>query len=577
MTADIPASIRDTWTDAPEEFFFCPGRDPGLSLLAPLPQMWRTIPRARLAAASVSQAPQIAARIASHIDTHFKRRAFRAGIEMRTVPVVADGLAADGHFLSVGGKWLLSGAAGTRLRNRYVWKNEGLRDADAETVAFFSRVQAESPAAPPVTQDATDALPFVIDARNGTNFYHFLTETLGQLCIVDRDDYAGEVHIHLKGEEVRGFIRDWVDQIFPRLRGRLHFETGRKTYGRALTVLNARHYYYQTDDSVIPSLDHLAPDSHFWKGRLADRNSVGVLAMNSCDEMMVRLRETAFRRIADGSWDHLPRRFWVGRKSERQRDMAGEAELVAEMTRRGFATVYFEDLSPLEQVAIMSRAEVMASYHGAGFANMVFAGPQTHCIEIGTLQTCLFRWQDFMPHVLASGCRYTSLFGDYNLEDPEKDIDDRRGKALAPVALGVGGQARALGFIDAILGRVRVASVSRFSELAELLSMLEDHGALHRLFDTHKGIERKDPDLMILLANALQGTGDEDTAFDRLLEAWQATGDRPFLLERLILLGREIGRPTERQLSEHAQKYPTRAKLLTRKLRRRARGDTAGT
>ena len=565
------APLREQWTTPPEEFFFCPGRDRGLHLLAPLPLMWRNLPRARLAGASVSESPEIAERIESHVETHFKRRSFRAGIEMATVPVMAENLVADGHFLSIGGKWLLSGAAGTRLRNRYAWKNEGVRDADAETIAFFDAVQAEAPPAPPVTSLPTGALPFVVDARNGTNFYHFLTETLGQLCLVDTDDFTGEVFIHLKGEEVRDFIRAWVDQIFPRLVGRVHFETGRKTYDRALTVLNARHYYYQCGADVIPSLDHLAPDTHFWKGRSADRNSQGVLAMNSCDQMLLRLREKALERVADGNWDHLPRRFWVGRKSERQRDMAGESELVEEMRRRDFAVVYFEDLSPLEQVAIMSRAEVMASYHGAGFANMLFAGENTHCIEVGTLQTCLFRWQDFMPHVLASGCRYTSLFGDYNIPDPE-EADERRGKSLAPVALGKAGQARALGFIDAILGRVRVASLKRFTELAELLSRLEDHGALRRLFETHRGVEKKDPDLMILWANALEGTSDTAGAFDALTAAWEMTGDRPFLLERLILLGCEIGRDTGPFETHHAARYPKRNALLERKIRRVTRG-----
>ncbi|GIT89815.1 hypothetical protein JANAI62_07010 [Jannaschia pagri] len=563
-------AIRDAWTLPPEEFFFCPGRDPGLSVLSPLPQMWRTIPKARLAAGSVSEAPHITARILSHVETHFKRRTFRAGLEMATVPVVVDDLLADGHFLSVRGKWLMTGAAGTRLRNRYAWKNEGGRDVEAETSAYFAQIQTDDPPPPPVDTRPTGDLPFVVDARNGTNFYHFLTETLGQLWVVDHDDFAGDVHIHLKGEEVRPFLLDWVEALYPRLRGRVHVQTDQTRYRRALTVLNGRHYYYQTGPSVMPSMDHLAPDSHFWKGRDPDRNSLAVLAMNSCDEMLVRMRETAHALIAGGDWTHLPRRFWVGRKSERQRDMAGEAPLVEALGKRGFATVYFEDLSPLEQVAIMARAEVMIGYHGAGFANMVFAGEDTHCIELGTLQTCLFRWQDFMPLALASRCRYTSLFADYNLDDPEEDVDERRGKALAPVALGQMGRAKVLGFVDAILGRVRVANMERLSELADMLSRLEDHGALTRLLDAHPGAERQNVDLMILRANALQGLGDPGAAFDALAHAWERTGDRPFLLERLILLGREIGRDTDALERSHAATFEKRAFILARKLRRQS-------
>lgn len=564
----MSAAIRSAWSRPPEKFFFCPGRDAGLSTLAPLPAMWRTRPRARLAAASVSAFPEISERIADHIDTHFRRRAFRAGIETTTVPVLLEDMVADGHFLSVGGKWLLSGAAGTRLRNRYLWKNEGRRDTDAETAEFFGRVQAEDPPSPPVYLGDTGTLPFVVDLRNGTNFYHFVTETLGQLCAIDHAGFAGPVHIHLKGEEVRPFIRAWVEALFPRLRGRVRFLTKRASYPHALSVLNGRHYYYQTAEKLIPSLDHLAPSSHFWKGREPDRNSQAVFAMNACDEMLVRLNATAHDLIKDGDWSHLPRRFWVARKSERNREMAGEAELIADLSKRGFAVVHFEDLSPLEQVAIMARAEVMISYHGAGFANMLFAGKDTHCIEIGTLQTCLFRWQDFMPHALASGCRYTSLFADYNIDDPEAGVDDRRGKALAPVALGRAGRAKVLGFIDAILGRVRVANLARLQELTDLLSRLEDYDALKRLLDAHPGAEKLDPDLMILRANALQGTGESGGAFDALLRAWRDTGDRPFLLERLILLGRDLGRDTAGLEAEHAAVFEKRAPVLKRKLRR---------
>ncbi|WP_371154920.1 glycosyltransferase 61 family protein [Jannaschia sp. 2305UL9-9] len=564
------AAIRKSWSRPPEDFFFCPGIDPGLSTLAPLPPMWRTRPRARLAAGSVSAYPEVSERITDHIDTHFRRRAFRAGIETTTIPVLLEDVVADGHFLSVGGKWLLTGAAGTRLRNRYAWKNEGRRDTDAETSAYFARLQADDPPPPPVTNRPPSTLPFVIDLRNGTNFYHFLTETVGQLCAVDTQDFAGPVHIHTKGEEVRPFIRAWVEALFPRLRGRVRYLTRRASYDRALSVLNSRHYYYQTSERVIPSLDQHAPDSHFWKGRDPDRNSQAVFAMNSCDQSMVRLRETAHRLIADGDWSHLPRRFWVGRKSDRNREMAGETALTEQLAKRGFSVVYFEDLSPLEQVAIMARAEVMMSYHGAGFANMLFAGKDTHCIEVGTLQTCLYRWQDFMPHALASGCRYTSLFADYNVDDPQDALEDRQGKSLAPVALGPVGQAKVLGFVDALLGRVRVANLQRLQELADLLARLEDYEALKRLLDAHPGAEKLDPDLMILRANALQGTGDPGGAFDALAAAWQATGDRPFLLERLILLGRDLGRDTRASEAEHAAAFEKRATLLARKLRRQA-------
>ncbi|MEL6585550.1 MAG: glycosyltransferase family 61 protein [Pseudomonadota bacterium] len=573
MAGKAKGNIQDAWTAPPEDFFHSPGVDAGLHILTPLPQMWRVQPKARIAATSASAYPNIAAQITSHIERHFKRRAFRSGIEFATVPVLADHLCADGHFLSVNGKWLLSGAAGTRLRNRYAWKNEGVRDADAAVAAYFADVQAMDPPPPPISGKVTRHLPFVIDTRNGTNFYHFLTETLGQLWVVDHDDFEGPVHIHTKGEDVRPFLGAWIDALYPRLSGRVSFKREAEVYDQALTVLNGRHYYYQSGEAVMPSVDALAPDSHYWKGRVPDRNSMGVLAMNSCDEMLRRLRELGHARLADGDWDHLPRRFWVGRKSDRVRAMAGEAALIDALTTRGFAVVYFEDFTPLEQVALMARAEVMISYHGAGFANMVFAGPETHCIEIGTLQTCHFRWADFMPHVLASGCRYTSFFADYNIDNPQDGVDDRRGKDLASVALGDGGRAKLLQYLDAILGQVGLGSKAQFRDIADLLSRTEDHRALRRLFQAHVGAEEGDADLTILKANALIGTGALQDGFLALETAWQLTGNRPFLLERLILLGRELGRDTRRLEDLHGQNYPQHTQRLSRKMRRQRLGQ----
>lgn len=555
------------WQRPAAEMFFAPGVDPGLSTLAPLPRMWRSVPRGRIAGASVSADDATAHRTVDHIDMHTRLRAFRAGIVTTTVLVHVTQLRAQEHFLAVGDRFLLTGAAGTRLRNRYVWKAQPGRDMDAEVARAFDRHRAAAKA-PDLHDGDVSRLPFVVDARNGTNFYHFVTETLCQLCAVDADWFRGDVHIHLKGPDISSFVMAWIEAIFPRLAGRVHLTRTDRDYGPALTVLNGRHWYCQTTDEVIPSLDPLAPDSHVWRGRQPERASQGMLAMNSCDEMLIRLRETALDRIAGQDWSHLPRRFWVGRKSVRDRAMAGEADLRADLARRGFETIYFEDFTPLEQVALMANADIMMSYHGAGFANMIFAGADTHCIEIGTLQTALFRWQDFMPHALASGCRYTSFFADYNLDDPEEQVDERRGKALAAVALTASGRARVLGFVDAVIGRVRVTSISRLTELARLLSRLEDHAALLRLIDGHRGAERREPNLHILKANALQALGRPRDAFDALVAAWEAGPPRAFLLERLILAGRDAGADTAAAEAEHAQRFPEHGKRLARKLRR---------
>ncbi len=115
--------------------------------------------------------------------------------------------------------------------------------------------------------------------------------------------------------------------------------------------------------------------------------------MNAVDSnlYLYRLRERGLQAIAGKDFSHLPRRFWVGRQAgqARSRALEGEGELLEMLALFGFEEVAIETLTPLEQIAIMANAEVLMSYHGAGFANMLFAKSKTHVVEQGTLQPCL--------------------------------------------------------------------------------------------------------------------------------------------------------------------------------------------
>ena len=562
---DFNPRVQLDWNRPPRDFFFAPGVDAGLWITAPLPKMWEKRAKGRIAATSVSEYAKFDDAIEDHIASTFKDRLFKAGLLMRTVPVVMENVTTEGHFLAIHGRHVLNGAAGTRLRNKYCWANEGYFDADAQTEAYFADLRAADPV-PPVWTGGTQGLDFVIDTRNAFNFYHFLSETLGQLCLVDHDDFAGRVLIHSDRPEVKPFILAWIEQIFPRLAGRVEILSGSQSYDRCLSALNARQLWYQTGPRAIDGLEEEAPETPFWRGRNSDRKSMLILDMNSCDDTLLALRETALARIEGGDWSHLPRRFWVGRRSDRERPMWGEDDLTDALRARGFEVVHMEDFSPLEQVALLSRAEIMMSYHGAAFANMLFAAPETHCIEIGTYQTARFRWRDFMPHTLASGCRYTSLFADFNVDDPEEG-PEIRSRPLHAVRLGPEGRAKVLSYVDAILGEVRVNDDIWLARIAACLGRTGDTAALERLLDGHPKQAMADPDLLILRANCHLDRGDDVPARLLLERAWEATGDRPFLLERLILLYDRAGvkAPWEEL---HRRKYPKRAGVLGQKLKR---------
>lgn len=74
---------------------------------------------------------------------------------------------------------------------------------------------------------------------------------------------------------------------------------------------------------------------------------------------------------------------------------------------------------------------------------MIFASPGTHMIEIGNLQTALFRWGDFIPHAHVSGCTYVNFFADFHSDD-RSHVPDMRSKDFQPIAFGSAGQHKLL-------------------------------------------------------------------------------------------------------------------------------------
>ena len=125
---------------------------------------------------------------------------------------------------------------------------------------------------------------------------------------------------------------------------------------------------------------------------------------------------------SEGPARKLARRIFVVRDPQNeainQRRFLGQDALWDRLRVLGFEKVYFERLSPLEQVATMNAAEVVVSAHGAFFANMMFADPGAHVIEIGSIQTQFHRWGDFLGNAHVANCRYSVVFADLAQADP---------------------------------------------------------------------------------------------------------------------------------------------------------------
>ena len=491
-----------------------------------------------------------------------------------TVPIVADKLRFSHSFTGIGGKWLLNGASGTRLRNRYAWKNKDAKpEVDADVVSYLKGLHSDPRMQDPlpVFDGDISALDFAIDCRNTFNFYHFLTETLCQLCLLDGIDFKGDILIHSPSQEVRAFVEDWVDALFPEYKGRVKFRCSPKKYKRALSAFNMRHFYHQTSDAMMPSLDDLAPRGWIWRRRDADRNSQALLAMNSYDLMMARLRTRALDKINDMKTDHLPRRFWVARAAtgNRDREMRNEDKLIEALRPQGFQVIYFEHLKPLEQVAIMANAEVMMSYHGAGFANMMFASPTTHCIEIGNLQSALHRWGDFMPHALVSGCAYRNFFADFNTDTPEI-VPDILTEGLVPVALSLDGVSRITRYAQ-LLATTEALPMSDADLLSatKMLSDLSDWKALRVLLEPNQHRFDLGSELWVAWAQCCEEAANFEGAFDALTQVFSREPQSFWVLERMIWLTKRLDRTdmAPALMQQHKAHFPDRHTAFRSKLR----------
>lgn len=550
MAIDIKTSraVTDSeqidFTLAAEDFFLMPGADPGLSFWQNTPDWyWRPRPRAKIIGVSLSRYDDINEKIDVQIRRTRRMRDFDMAIEFNTLPVVLQDAQFVKSFVSAKGKYLLHGATGTRMRNNYKWKHvEVDPDTDEHLHDWHDACQARAKDHPlPITNEDIRDMDFAIEARNTFNYYHFVTETLPQLCALDGLGHRGRIFIHYPNSSPSGFVMGFVKALFPELADRVTLERSPKSYTRVLTAFNLRHYYYQTSDDIIPSVDSHAPAGWIWQGRKASRASQAILWQNSIDTNLLRLRQRGLNAVKDRDNSHLPRRFWVGRSSEgaRVRSMKGEAALVAALKSHGFAQVEFETLEPLDQIAVMANAEMMISYHGAGFTNMLFAHPQAHVVELGTLQTAMYRWADFQPHAHVAGCCYTSFFADHNTATPQ-ELPNFATDSIVPVDLAGERMNLVVGFVTAVLALPSPKLTP--DEISKLTGILQDADmpeAASRILQKHPSTLDKDIELLKSSADILIKSGDLLPAIEALGQAYDLDNGRYRLLQRMVHLARK--------------------------------------
>ncbi|MGF1532018.1 MAG: DUF563 domain-containing protein [Puniceicoccaceae bacterium] len=76
------------------------------------------------------------------------------------------------------------------------------------------------------------------------------------------------------------------------------------------------------------------------------------------------------------------RKIFISRAGATRRRLHGEETIVQQLQRDGFEAIALENLSLLEQVALMSEAKAIVASHGAGLTNLVWCPPDTKVVEL---------------------------------------------------------------------------------------------------------------------------------------------------------------------------------------------------
>jgi capsular polysaccharide biosynthesis protein len=122
---------------------------------------------------------------------------------------------------------------------------------------------------------------------------------------------------------------------------------------------------------------------------------------------------------------NAPKLLYVSRRAATRRRLANEPVVEPHLKKLGFSIVQPERLGLLEQVKLFSAAECIVAPHGAGLANIVFAPPGAHLVELFHPDAKAVCYQELAQ---VCGLRYSRLTGhpggspkaaDFTIDVPE--------------------------------------------------------------------------------------------------------------------------------------------------------------
>ncbi|MGI4743439.1 MAG: glycosyltransferase family 61 protein [Janthinobacterium lividum] len=177
------------------------------------------------------------------------------------------------------------------------------------------------------------------------NYYHWILDTLPRLLLL-RQHYPGIAVIVL--EPANDFVKVTL--------AALGFDNIVPVNKKQLLRINKL---------ILPEL--LSPSGHV--------NPIQVRLVR--DELINKLGTQITTTTAAPS-----RKVYISRARQQRRKVANQSELDELLLSHNFETIYFEELSLSQQIAVMQETAVLLSMHGANIVNLIFLGPTAKVIEL---------------------------------------------------------------------------------------------------------------------------------------------------------------------------------------------------
>lgn len=335
---------------------------------------------------------------------------YNKGLVHKSVLGVGENVVLGNGVMTVNGKYLVNSTAGLRVRIKYIKKEQdsSVRKARSNDLGnYLSKFLDIGFENLPLFKENYAHLPYVIEARNFYNYYHFLKESLPNLILYEKYKLRGPIIFFGKGNAINDFAKDLVKQWFPALEENVSFvKKGYvKSFDKAIFPFNFQSFYSSGGNVKVPE----------------DCTIGGFVksCYNSCESALSDFRDLALSTIPREESGKHSRRLYVGRRSSRVRRVVGEDILISKLKEIGFEHVFFEDYSIKDQAKLVNSCEFLVGLHGAGMANMIFAENSCQIFELTNLQTLMGRLGDFNPLAVASHVNYNLVVLDHDFDNPE--------------------------------------------------------------------------------------------------------------------------------------------------------------